>query len=231
MPEPIVKLPSFERNKFYYGKLLDEAALSGEQAYFNKKRQLINRLVFGSGVVLGLDVRTHTTDGGLTVYPGVAIDAVGREIVLSETVTLSSEDLEGIGTNEARDLCLAYREDGKDAVPMYATGCDSRNNCACDRLLESGRVFLKEVPAPNGEPAHTSCSLDEFPAEDALGRHRLILDRIRNSPANLVLTPQEACIRIARVSRNGGDGTVVEPHTGTSLVPSNPLLGYGLKIM
>ena len=45
-----------ERNRYFYGKLLDEASLRMEQSYFNQKRWMMNRLGLGSGVLCGLQV-------------------------------------------------------------------------------------------------------------------------------------------------------------------------------
>ena len=46
----------FERNRYFYGKLLSVEDFETEQKYFNDKRRTINRFLFGSGVVCGLGV-------------------------------------------------------------------------------------------------------------------------------------------------------------------------------
>ena len=46
----------FERNRYFYGKLLSVEDFETEQKYFNDKRRTINRFLFGSGVVCGLNV-------------------------------------------------------------------------------------------------------------------------------------------------------------------------------
>ena len=40
----------FERNRYFYGKLLTVRDFESEQKYFNDKSRLLNRLLFGSGV-------------------------------------------------------------------------------------------------------------------------------------------------------------------------------------
>ena len=46
----------FERNRYFYGKLLTVRDFMAEQTYLADKRRLTNRLLFGSGVVAGLQV-------------------------------------------------------------------------------------------------------------------------------------------------------------------------------
>jgi hypothetical protein len=56
-----------------------------EQEYFNAKRWFLNRLVIGSGVVCGLDVKVTPDRQKVIVQPGVAIDRCGREIIVTES--------------------------------------------------------------------------------------------------------------------------------------------------
>ena len=46
----------FERNQYYYGKLITQQDFISEQKYMNDKRRLINRFLHGVGVVSGLRV-------------------------------------------------------------------------------------------------------------------------------------------------------------------------------
>lgn len=68
------------RNKYFYGKRMDVQHFQMEQDYGKLKQWLLNRLTLGKGVLCGLDV---TVGGGkVCVAPGVAIDGLGREIVV-----------------------------------------------------------------------------------------------------------------------------------------------------
>lgn len=55
------KYYSFERNNYYYGKLLTSKDFQNEQDYINNKRRLINRVLHGVGIVYGLDVVAAVT--------------------------------------------------------------------------------------------------------------------------------------------------------------------------
>jgi hypothetical protein len=67
-------------NHFFYGKRMDVQHFQLEQDYGKHKQWLLNRLTLGKGVLCGLKV---SIDGDkLCVDPGVAIDGLGREIVV-----------------------------------------------------------------------------------------------------------------------------------------------------
>src|SRR5688572_26139417 len=80
--QSLARLESLERNHYYYGKLLDAYHLQLEQSYGNKKRWLLNRLSLGSGVLCGLRVQLSSDGTRARVSAGVAIDGVGREIIV-----------------------------------------------------------------------------------------------------------------------------------------------------
>ena len=53
-----------------------------EQEYQDRKRHLLNLATVGSGVVTGLAVSVDPDGSGITVSPGLAFDALGREIIV-----------------------------------------------------------------------------------------------------------------------------------------------------
>ena len=83
------------RNNYFYGKLLDVQHFTLEQRYFNNKRWLLNRLVLGSGIVCGLNLTV--TDDHVCLQPGVAIDPLGREIIVPQTTA--------VDPRQATDAC------------------------------------------------------------------------------------------------------------------------------
>lgn len=80
------------RVNFVFGQLLSAEDLQAEQDYHRSMRYLQNRL-HGSGVVHGLDVEVDAASG-LHVRPGIAIDALGRELVMTDTQCLGSDTLD-----------------------------------------------------------------------------------------------------------------------------------------
>jgi hypothetical protein len=113
----------------------------------------MNRLLFGSGVVSGLQV-IAVDDKSISVESGVALDQLGREIVVPSPVTLKLSNIDGFTHNEyAKNvyLCLAYDEKGKEPVHAVAgTAGREEEVTEYNRILESYRLFIQEQPpAPN----------------------------------------------------------------------------------
>ena len=74
-----------ERNRYFYGKMLTARDFETEQRYFNNKRRLLNRTLYGAGVVCGLGVYRND-DVSFSVETGMALDYMGREICVSAPV-------------------------------------------------------------------------------------------------------------------------------------------------
>lgn len=141
------RLYPFERNRFFYGKLLTVRDFEAEQKYFNDKRRLLNRLTLGEGVVSGLNV-VAIDDLTVSVEPGLAIDSYGREIVVGFPVTQKLSMIDGFTNNDYSKnvyLCLDYDEKGKEAVHSVASSATTPESVSeYNRVLESYRLFIKE---------------------------------------------------------------------------------------
>ena len=103
----------FERNNYFFGKLLTVRDFENEQRYNNDKRRLGNRFLNGSGVVTGLDV-VLVDDQTISVEPGMALDFQGREIIVDEPIFKKINMIEGFETLKGKKsiyLCIAYEEE------------------------------------------------------------------------------------------------------------------------
>ncbi|SFM02114.1 hypothetical protein SAMN03159341_11450 [Paenibacillus sp. 1_12] len=146
----------FERNRYFYGKLLTVRDFESEQKYFNDKRRLMNRLLHGAGVITGLQV-IAVDDKSVSVEMGAAIDALGREIIIPSPVTLKLSMMQGFSNNEyAKNvyLCLAYDEKGKEPVHSVANAAVRSDEVSeYNRVLESYKLFIREEsPDPSAFP-------------------------------------------------------------------------------
>ncbi|NEN85219.1 hypothetical protein [Paenibacillus elgii] len=142
----------FERNRYFYGKLLTVRDFESEQKYFNDKRRLLNRLLFGSGVVAGLQV-VAVDDKSVSVQSGLALDGLGREITVSSPVTLKLSMMEGFNNNDyAKNvyLCIAYDEKGKEPVHAVVNSSARPDEISeYNRVVEGYRLFIREnAPEP-----------------------------------------------------------------------------------
>lgn len=139
------KYYSFERNNYYYGKLLTSKDFQGEQGYMNDKRRLLNRTLHGTGIVYGLNVLA-ADDSSIILQSGLALDASGREIVVQETQVLKLSTLEGYGSLKTDTVCLGIAYAEKKTDPVYAVmqeEADSeRRNY--NRIKESFHLFLQD---------------------------------------------------------------------------------------
>jgi hypothetical protein len=101
----------FTRPNFFTGRLLVADDLEQEQQYHIEKQRLHNRTLHGSGIVAGLAVSQQNTI--LHVGAGLALDCLGREIVVPEhlEVDLREGDIEPY-------LALQYQEVPVDSTPV-----------------------------------------------------------------------------------------------------------------
>ena len=163
-------LRSFSRPRYFHGQLLDVRHFESEQAYFKRKHWMINRLVSGFGVVCGLDVQVGPDEQGVVVLAGLALDKLGREIVVparSKPLAIPSrppQDPPAAGKNgngpSARNgeeccdddwvhLVLCYAECRTDPEPVLAGGCDTTTRCSPGAIREGYSLSLEAGKAPD----------------------------------------------------------------------------------
>ncbi len=144
-----LQLFPFERNQYYYGKLMTYQDMTAEQKYMNDKRRLINRFLHGSGVAAGMQV-VSLDDSTISVEAGVALDAAGREIVLDEPRVLMLDQIEGYEDLTSGEdtsyayLCLAYREEGICPAKGPVEN-ESGVHQTFEKFREGGRLYLTKV--------------------------------------------------------------------------------------
>ncbi len=187
----LARLESPERNHYYYGKLLDAYHLELEQTYGNNKRWLLNRLSLGSGVLCGLHVHLSSDGTRVRISAGVAIDGVGREIIVPV-------DSPPIDVRQPTDAC------GRPEGPPARAG-DEVTLSIC--FLECEAEPAPAVVDPCG---------DTDPCEHGLVRERYRLAITRGRPRNSSLVTPEQCARIFSQPPNGTTRRVVACQTLSS---------------
>lgn len=111
----------FERNHYFYGKLLSVDDFELEQRYMNDKRRMINRFIHGSGIVAGLYV-VGIDEQTISIESGFALDSLGREIVVDVPVIKKLSLIEGFDACIESEqlkyayLCLKYNEKEENLV-------------------------------------------------------------------------------------------------------------------
>ncbi len=131
----------FERNRYYVGKLLTSADFQAEQTYFGNKRRFLNEMLFGAGVVCGLGVYA-LDDVSLMVESGVALDYLGRELVLDTSVVRKLNAIEGFETLESDRACLCLRYTETPGQPVYTVNRREQEEYEMNRLCEGASLLL-----------------------------------------------------------------------------------------
>ncbi len=143
----------FERNNYFYGKLLSVDDFRLEQKYGNDKRRMLNRFLYGTGVVAGMNV-VGVDDSTVLVESGLALDDYGREIVIDEPVARKLQMLDGFSDyEEDRNtgylyLCVEYEEE--EIQPVHSISNSGRKgDVFYNKIREGYRLYLtRNEPEP-----------------------------------------------------------------------------------
>ncbi len=152
------QLEQFKRNRYFYGKLLTVSDFQMEQDYFNKKRQIMNSFIAGTGVVWGLQVDLPKAMGDtITLKRGLAIDGTGKEIVVASNCDFLLSDIFPKDTifenSKSHYLCLEYVDNDQPVFTVMPNneGCSSTSCYTCqeicerNKILESYKLYIKQV--------------------------------------------------------------------------------------
>lgn len=132
----------FERNRYFYGKMLTARDFEIEQRYHNNKRRLLNRVLFGAGVVCGLGVYQND-DTSFSVETGMALDYLGREIVVPTPIIRKLQMVDGyenLEKSEQAYLCLKYSQ--FDREPVNNIGASDHDSEQFNKIEEGYRLYL-----------------------------------------------------------------------------------------
>ncbi len=132
----------FERNRYFYGKMLTARDFEIEQRYHNNKRRLLNRVLFGAGVVCGLGVYQND-DTSFSVETGIALDYLGREIVVPTPIIRKLQMVDGyecLEKSEQAYLCLKYAQ--YDREPVNNIGASDHDSEQYNKIEEGYKLYL-----------------------------------------------------------------------------------------
>ena len=136
---------SFERNNYFYGKLLTSRDFEDEQNYMNNKRRLVNRVLHGAGIVYGLDV-VAVDESSVVIQSGLALDSSGREIVVPSTQVVKLSTIRGYSDLKTSSVCLGIAYAEEKTEPVYAVmnkDADAQER-QYNHLKEGYELFLQD---------------------------------------------------------------------------------------
>jgi hypothetical protein len=177
------QLKQFQRNRYFYGKLMTVRDFEAEQEYMNGKRRLLNRLVFSDGIACGFSDLDPRADGESVLVQfndgGVALDCCGREITVppgsgkrvkigGTTGEATDQDLPVESVSESSSvrtyLYLRYRDCPGEMVAAASVSSSCEEVCCPNRIIEDFDVVSLDTPpsyAEAGCPPPPSGGSDE----------------------------------------------------------------------
>jgi hypothetical protein len=135
-------IPDLKRIEFFNGQRLTAQDLTDLQDANAQLRWLHNRSLHGWGIGIGYAVTGEAGDTTITIAPGYAIDCLGRELILTQPVTIPVPAVAGVSAGGAQlssatfFLTITYLDDALQPTVESRPGV----------CLPSGTVRLAEGP-------------------------------------------------------------------------------------
>lgn len=124
-----------KRMNYFDRQFLRAKDFQDEQAYHIDRRRRHARLLHTPGIAEGLEVEGALGQDSVTITPGTAIDAEGREIVLAQPQTLSLR-------NDADEIDLLILYDEKETDSRFEGGVEGSTR------MEESPAFVQQRLAP-----------------------------------------------------------------------------------
>jgi len=156
-------LASFYSVRYHFGMLLGVSDFETDQMYHRGKMWLHNGWLHREGVVWGFDVQLDTEHGEIRVTPGLALDALGRELHLEQDACLNvaawfeahREDpgFEFTETDTSitfdAHVVILFKTCLTRQVPALSEPCEGGGTAtAYSRVFETVEIFLRPGPPP-----------------------------------------------------------------------------------
>ena len=186
--------------------MMDAERFSRDQAYFDGKRQLLNRFVTGAGVASGLGLTLDSTTNALTLQPGLAIDGAGRESLVPAAVPL---DLTNVTDSQGKPTGAVPAGSTVSPSLAYAEQATIRSRAGAG-LRESWRLRAEHhqegsvvlvVATTTAPPAPFDCSGSSFPLPPGAALQTQIADYLASDYS---AAPADASIPLGRFTLPDG---------------------------
>jgi hypothetical protein len=232
-------LHQFQRNRYFYGKLMTVRDFELEQEYFNGKRYLLNRLIHGKGILCGFynlelfpeesgEVKIRFRDGG------IALDSLGREIVVPIDMEKKIMTREGVPFKKqelikSAYLYLKYRSVVSELVRAASNPLSCEEIACPNRILEDFEVIATFEPPTENENKNLSVSCtacaeadekvffaavnDDLSINDEESSHRHFLQT--RSEESSIKTSATGVVYFKQPTVNSITSPLIDPKLGT----------------
>ena len=215
----------FEKNNYFYGKLLTVRDMAAEQAYHSSIQRALSRYVTGHGSVCGLavdsEVRTDETGNdslAVTVGEGLALDRCGRLVVVEDEV---HREVPLDGGFDTVSVYVQWDECYRDPVPAAKMENACEDDCEDNRIVEIADISLEPGP-PDPDP-DTSVAEVSFPTAADLGiaaddpTNPPVVDLVEAPEGELEL-PQTVTVLTGKADVEVGTGLDISVRSGGAFV-------------
>ena len=134
------------RNNYFLGKLMTARDFFAEQEYFNSRRRLISKFMFGAGIIAGMSIFL-VDDKSFSLEPGLAIDYYGREIIVDQTCVRKLNLIKGFEDIKDKSeiyICIKYKEFLDESTFSVTSASNAENDKQFNRIKESFELFLTD---------------------------------------------------------------------------------------
>lgn len=203
------QLLPFERNRYYVGKMLTAADFQAEQTYFGNKSKFMNGILYGDGIVCGCGVYSMD-DQSILVESGVAIDSLGNEIVVENSVVKKLSSVDGFDKLKSGEATLVLKYAEENVHPVFAIGKADREEQEFNRVSEGYELMLidrksaKTAPLDNTEFLSRGVLLEnddfriilEMPSDVCKGKTVKMIVRVLKRSASAVALSYSGIMQI-----------------------------------
>jgi len=218
------ELHLFEKMNYFYGKLMTVRDFQAEQAYFDGKRWLINRLMYGPGIVYGFRLQDEKdgtirnlihlkkgTDGNLSATiadGGVALDCCGREIVVPDKTERTVKSEAGVAVSFDKDtyyLYLKYRPCKTEMVNAASSQSSCDEVCCPNRIQENFEIIGSTEPLTSSHAYFIPADCPEEPTKEKF--EAVVSKFLEDCPP---CDPDSPLVFIACITTDNDDGAIDE---------------------
>ncbi|MER7000536.1 hypothetical protein [Streptomyces sp. NPDC000410] len=207
--DPIAPLPSVSRPVFFEHQLLTAADLTELAEAERALRRLHHRTLHGWGISRGMEVTGAVGDARLVVAPGYALDAAGRELLLTAPVELDVPAVAGEPAGPAEEFLLVVRwTEDEEAAARLREGAGGT----------FGAVRLDDNP-----------TLQWLPDKSVRNGFDLVLAGVKVRDCRLAEPPDGSARRLLKVSPHVASGSTEPGATQWTLVKNASGSVLGVK--
>lgn len=136
----IIRRMNFSRTHYFSGRLLSADDFLAEQNYLRDTQRFRNLHVHGYGVISGLSVSVRTPGSHISLSPGMAIDAIGREICVLTPIEFTLPS-----TKSRCQVSVRYVEAETKPIPSTSVGTGLEEATQNSQIEEGVEVVVTPI--------------------------------------------------------------------------------------